>query len=87
MDGLEKRNAPKEEEADGQLYREAMANTPKFASNEEAISRLTRELESLAKGSGLSVSELLKRAETSSEFNENEERAASLARRIAFLRK
>jgi hypothetical protein len=87
MDGLEKQNVPKEEESDGQLYKEAVSTKAKFSSNEEAISGLTSELESLAQLAGLSVSELLKRAETSSEFNENEERATSLVRRIAFLRK
>jgi hypothetical protein len=87
MDGLEKRDIQKEEEGDGQLYREAMGAKPKFASKEKALVELTRELEGLAARRGFSISELLKRAETSSEFDEDEERAMSLARRIAFLKK
>jgi len=87
MDGLEKQKLLEASGVDSKLYKEAMAAKPKFSSNEEAIAQLSQELESLAKRKGLSISALLKCAETSTKYDEDEERAASLARRIAFLKK
>ena len=54
------------------LYEQAMQSKPRFASGEEAIAFYTRELETLAKGRGVTVTTLLNEAEYSSEIDNDD---------------
>ncbi len=84
MELLEPKKKKLEESA---LYQEAVSAESKFPSREAAIAALSTELEALAAQTKMSVAEVLKYRESSSEFNETYERIATLARQIDFLKK
>ncbi|MBI3295879.1 MAG: hypothetical protein HYZ71_14230 [Deltaproteobacteria bacterium] len=87
MDGLEKPAPPKEDEADGRLYREYLALKPRFSSKEDALAHYTKELSALEKRVGLTANEMLDRHESSSEINEDYRLAVRFLRKITFFKK
>jgi hypothetical protein len=70
-----------------ELYKEVTRLRPLFTSNEALLGDLTIRLDGLAKKAGVSVSEFLVEAESSSQFNEDYLEALSLARQIAHFKK
>lgn len=89
MDGLTNKSSMPvaEEEEPSQLYQQYLSAKPLYASKEEAIAKLTQELEVIAQRNGMSIRELLHRAEYSNVLNEDDDRARGLARTIGALKK
>jgi len=86
LEKLKRKPKTKDDEI-GRLYKESLKGKPLYSSNEEAIKGITTQLETLAQKAGLSVDELLTRAETSREFREDDLDALMLARQIAYFKK
>lgn len=86
LEKLKRKPKPKGEEV-GRLYKGSLKGKPLYASNEEALKASAAQLEALAQKAGLSVDELLNRAETSKEFREDDLDALMLARQIAYFKK
>ena len=82
-----KRKQKSKTDEDGRLYKEVMAQKPSFASNAEALEATVQQLNALATKHGLSVDAFLKKAESSSKFNEDYLEALALSRRISHFKK
>lgn len=69
------------------LYEQSKNTQPLYASNEEALSAVNKELEGYAQRFECALDELVKMADEALEYNEDYNRVLSLAKQIAFLKR
>jgi predicted nucleic acid-binding Zn-ribbon protein len=77
----------KKEEEKSELLKTALNAKANFSSTSDAVSALSEKLQSIATRLGITVPALLAASENSSEFKEEYDEAASIARKIAFLKR
>jgi predicted nucleic acid-binding Zn-ribbon protein len=77
----------KKEEEKSELLKTALNAKANFSSTSDAVSALSEKLQSIATRLGMTVPTLLAASENSPEFKEEYDEAASIARKIAFLKR